>query len=76
MRICCGRHLEVQYGAELLYLQNFFVVKPAKQACVAFSAWITSFAHNGYHALIHAAMIMRADHADVKSEGTITHLHI
>ena len=27
--ICCGGHLAVTYGGELLYLQNFFVAKPA-----------------------------------------------
>ena len=30
--ICCGSHLAVTYGANLLYLQIFFVPTPAKQA--------------------------------------------
>ena len=29
--ICCGDHLAVTYGGELLYLQ-IFVAKPTKQA--------------------------------------------
>ena len=29
--ICCGGHLGVTYGTELLYLWIFFVAKPAKQ---------------------------------------------
>ena len=31
--ICCGGHLAVTYWGELLYLQIFFVAKPAKQFC-------------------------------------------
>ena len=52
---------------------DFLVAKPARQAWVAFPAWTTSRAHNGYCAVIHTVMIMRGDRA--KSEGTIPHLH-
>ena len=31
--ICCGSHLAITYGCELLYRRIFFVGKPAKQFC-------------------------------------------
>ena len=40
--ICCGSHLGVMNGAELLYLQIFLVSMPAKEARVAFPAWTKS----------------------------------
>ena len=60
--ICCSGHLGVTYGAELLYLQSFFVAKlPSK--CELPSL------HNGYCEVNHAVMIVSADRA--KLEGAI-----
>ena len=33
--ICCGGHISVTYGGELLYLQMFFVAKPAKKCLLS-----------------------------------------
>ena len=43
--ICCGSSLAVTCGAELSYLPDFSVSKPAKQARVAFLTWTKSHEH-------------------------------
>ena len=55
--ICCGNHLAVTYGAELLYL-------PPSKLELAFLTWIKSQPHIGYRAMNHAVTIIHADRAD------------
>ena len=73
--ICCGGHLAITYGGELLYLQIFLLLSPPSNFVereLPFPHVLKSHAHIDYRAVNHA-IIMCADRA--KSEVTITRLY-
>ena len=66
-RICCGGHLAVTYGSELLYLRIFSSLSlPSNfiKRMLPFLCGLKSRTHVGYHTVKLAATIMCTDHAE------------
>ena len=65
--ICCGSHLAITYGGQLLYLWIFLWLSPPNNFVkpeLPFPQGLKSRTHIGYRAMNPAVMIMRADRTE------------